>query len=105
MHFLRKVEAEKIADAWLEGLAANTPAADASLQERFVALGSMMETMDKGETLSCLYNPADGTTIMVRGQLKGVIPGKDFNDALLGCWIGPKPGSGEKFKAGILGQR
>ncbi|ACU90157.1 chalcone isomerase family protein [Desulfomicrobium baculatum] len=105
MHFLRKVEAEKIADAWLEGLAANTPAADASLQERFVALGSMMETMDKGETLSCLYNPADGTTIMVRGQLKGVIPGKDFNDALLGCWIGPKPGPGEKFKAGILGQR
>ena len=105
MHFLRKVEAEKIAGAWLEGLEANTPAADASLQERFVALGSMMETMDKGETLSCLYNPADGTTIMVRGQLKGVIAGKDFNDALLGCWIGPKPGSGEKFKAGILGQR
>jgi hypothetical protein len=105
MHFLRKVEAGKIASAWLEGLEANTPAADASLKERFMTLGSMMETMDKGETLNCLYDPADGTTIMVRGQRKGVIPGKDFNDALLACWIGPKPGPGEKFKAGILGQR
>ncbi len=105
MHFVRKVEAEKIASAWLEGLDANTPSADASLKERFVKLGGMMETMDKGETLTCLYDPAQGTTVMVRGQLKGVIPGKDFSDALLACWIGPKPGPGEKFKAGILGQR
>jgi hypothetical protein len=105
MHFLRKVEAEKIAEAWLEGLHANTPAAEASLQERFATLGAMMETMNAGETLDCLYDPASGTTIMVRGQLKGVIAGKDFNDALLACWIGPKPGPGEKFKAGILGQR
>jgi hypothetical protein len=105
MHFLRKVEAEKISGAWLEGLAANTPDADASLRERFATLGGMMETMNQGETLDCLYNPTDGTTIMVRGQLKGVIPGKDFNDALLACWIGLKPGPGEKFKAGILGQR
>ncbi len=104
MHFLRKVEAEKIANAWLEGLQANTPAADASLRERFSTLGALMETMNAGETLDCLYDPASGTTIMVRGQLKGLIPGKDFNDALLACWIGPKPGPGEKFKAGILGQ-
>ena len=105
MHFLRSVEAEKITKAWLEGLAANTPVADASLQERFATLGAMMETMNKGETLECLYDPAGGTSVMVKGRLKGVIPGKDFSDALLACWIGPKPGPGEKFKAGLLGQR
>ena len=105
MHFLREVEAGKIASAWLEGLAANTPAADASLQERFARLGAMMETLDKGQTLECVYIPGQGTTIRVRGQVKGVIEGKDFSDALLACWIGPKPGPGEKFKAGILGQR
>jgi len=105
MHFLRKVEAEKITNAWLEGLAANTPAADASLQERFATLGTIMETMNEGETLDCLYDPASGTTVMVKGQVKGVIQGKDFSDALLACWIGPKPGPGEKFKAGLLGQR
>ncbi len=105
MHFLREVEAEKISAAWLEGLNANTPGAGTSLKERFATLGTMMETMNAGETLDCLYDPASGTTVMVRGQLKGMIPGKDFNDALLACWIGPKPGPGEKFKAGILGQR
>ncbi len=105
MHFLRKVEAEKVASAWMDGLAANTPTADASLKERFARLGAMMETMNEGETLECLYDPAKGTTVTVRGQVKGVIEGKDFNDALLACWIGPKPGPGEKFKAGILGQR
>lgn len=105
MHFLRKVEAEKISGAWLEGLAANTPGADASLGERFATLAGMMETMNQGETLDCLYDPAQGTVIVVRGQTKGVIPGKDFNDALLACWIGPKPGPGEKFKAGVLGLR
>lgn len=105
MHFLRKVEAEKIANAWQEGLVANTPAAGASLKERFAQLAAWMETMDKGEKLDCVYDPASGTTIRVRGQVKGVIAGKDFNDALLACWIGPKPGPGDKFKAGILGQR
>lgn len=105
MHFLREVKAEKIASAWLEGLAANTPAAGASLKERFARLGAMMETLDKGQTLECVYTPGKGTTIRVRGQVKGVIEGKDFSDALLACWIGPKPGPGEKFKAGILGQR
>ena len=105
MHFLRKVEAEKISGAWLEGLAANTPDADASLKERFATLAGMMETMDKGETLDCLYDPAQGTSVVVRGQVKGVIAGKDFSDALLACWIGPKPGPGEKFKAGVLGLR
>lgn len=105
MHFLRKVEAEKISGAWLDGLAANTPGADASLGQRFATLGGMMETMDKGETLDCLYDPAQGTTVVVRGQVKGVIPGKDFSDALLACWIGPKPGPGDKFKAGVLGLR
>lgn len=105
MHFLREVGAEKIASAWLDGLTANTPAADASLKERFARLGAMMETLDKGQTLECVYVPGKGTTIRVRGQAKGIIEGKDFSDALLSCWIGPKPGPGEKFKAGILGRR
>jgi hypothetical protein len=105
MHFLREVGAEKIAAAWLEGLEANTPGADASLKERFARLGSMMETLDDGQALECVYAPGAGTTIRIRGQVKGTIQGKDFSDALLACWIGPEPGPGKKFKAGVLGLR
>ena len=103
MHFLSSVEAEKISAAWIDGLAANTPSADASIKERFAQLSTMMEKMDKGEAMECIYEPGTGTTVRVKGTTKGVIKGKDFNDALLACWIGPKPGPGEKFRVGILG--
>ena len=97
--------AKQIAQAWQEGLDTNTPSAEASLKDRFAQLATMMEPMDKGDTLDCVYEPGAGTTIRVKGVVKGIIPGKDFSDALLACWIGPKPGPGEKFKAGILGRR
>ncbi len=103
MHFLREVPAAKIAEAWRAGLADNTPGADAALKERFDALAAMMETMASGQTLECAYDPAVGTTVRVKGATKGIIAGKDFADALLACWIGPKPGPGEKFRAGLLG--
>ena len=74
-------------------------------EERFARLGTMMETMKSGEALECLYDPATGTSVRIRGEIKGAIPGKDFNDALLACWIGPKPGPGEKFKSGVLGRK
>lgn len=104
MHFLRGVQAKQIAQAWQEGLDANAPSADASLKDRFAQLATMMEPMDRGDALDCVYEPGAGTTIRVKGVVKGIIPGKDFSDALLACWIGPKPGPGEKFRAGILGQ-
>lgn len=105
MHFLRSVAAEKITEAWMDGLAANTPDAPPFVRENFATLGSMMENMNSGETLECHYAPSTGTTIVVKGKTKGVIQGKDFQDALLACWIGPKPGPGEKFRAGLLGAR
>lgn len=104
MHFERSVGAAKITGAWQEGLEANTSQADETLKARFAQLGTMMEDMDEGQTLECAYLPGTGTTVRVKGAVKGVIEGKDFSDALLACWIGPKPGPGEKFKTGLLGK-
>ncbi len=44
-------------------------------------------------------------TVMVRGEAKGTLPGKEFADALWKAWIGPKPGPGEGFKRALLGVR
>ena len=49
------------------------------------------------------YIPEKGTEIKVKESVKGIIEGKSFSDALFACWIGPKPGPGEKFKKRILG--
>ncbi|MDH3524762.1 MAG: chalcone isomerase family protein [Acidobacteriota bacterium] len=46
--------------------------------------------------------PAEGTTIEVKGSVKGTIEGKAFADALFACWLGPKPPS-PGLKEGLLG--
>jgi hypothetical protein len=43
-----------------------------------------------------------GTEVELNGASKGTVEGKEFADALLACWLGPKPPS-EDFKAGLLG--
>jgi hypothetical protein len=53
--------------------------------------------------MTLTYVPGTGTTIDIAGVSKGTIAGKEFADALLRCWIGPKPGPGEGFKKNLLG--
>jgi len=104
MHFVRDVEAKSINEAWFEGLKDNTPDFTPELKAKFDQLANMMVDIKENEALGFTYTPTTGTDIMVAGQSKGGIPGKDFADAILATWIGPKPGPGKKFKAALLGQ-
>jgi len=104
MHFLRAVGAEKMNGAWYEGLDANVPTSSSELKEKFEQLAKMMEDIKEGQAMGFTYDPGKGTQVMVNGNIKGVIPGKDFADAILATWIGPNPGPGKRFKAELLGQ-
>lgn len=103
MHWVRDVGKDKICEGWDEGLAANTPGASAELKKDFVTLCGYMEDAAKGDPFVFTYLPGAGTTVEVKGKAKGTIAGKPFADALLACWIGPKPGPGEEFKKNLLG--
>lgn len=103
MHFLRSVGKGKLNDAWNEGLEANVPGAGQDLKEKFSRLNGLMEDMEAGDVMMFTYLPGNGTQVVVKGQQKGVIEGKEFADALFSCWIGPKPGPGQKFKEKLLG--
>ncbi|HEX4952133.1 MAG TPA: chalcone isomerase family protein [Thermoanaerobaculia bacterium] len=103
MHWVRDVEKGSICGAWDEGLAANTPNASAELRQAFATLCGFMADAKAGDDYVFSYVPGTGTTIEVKGQLKGTIPGKPFADALFACWIGPKPGPGQDFKKALLG--
>jgi len=103
MHFVRSVDASKINEGWRDGLSANTANASPELKKQFDTLYSWMEKVKDGDLLSFTYIPGQGTRVKVKGQLKGTLEGKAFADALLACWIGPKPGPGEGFKRDILG--
>lgn len=104
MHFVYDVDKGKIAEAWSEGLAANTPNAGADVKNAFKSLSSWMEDMKEGQELSMTYVPGTGTTVQVNGKVKGTLPGKAVNDAILSTWIGPKPGPGKDFRTAVLGQ-
>ena len=105
MHFISgHGTKDKVCGAWNDGLKDNTPGASAELQQQFVDLCGMMQDLKKGESLTITYLPGTGTTINLAGTDKGPVAGKDFADAILRCWSGPKPGPGEGFKKNLLGQ-
>lgn len=103
MHFVRDVDKEKICNAWNEGLEANTPEASTELKQQFKQLCDYMTDIKDGQAFTFTYLPETGTAIEVAGEARGTITGKPFADAMLRCWIGPKPDPGEDFKKSILG--
>jgi chalcone isomerase-like protein len=103
MQFVRDVKANQMCDAWKEGLADNTRNPSPALKEQFNTLCRLMEKVRDGDQLAFTYLPGIGTNIYVKGQSKGIIPGKEFADALFKSWIGPRPGPGEDFKRRLLG--
>ena len=102
MHFTYDVSKQQVCDAWYESLAGNRRDASAALKKDFDTLCSYMEDVTKGEELTFIYVPGDGTTIEVKGETKGALAGKDFADALFASWIGDRPATG-KLKKGLLG--
>ncbi len=105
MHFISGHGTKgKMCGAWNDGLKDNTPGAPAELTQQFADLCGMMVDIKDGESLVLTYVPETGTKIEIAGMERGVVPGKAFADAVLRCWIGPKPGPGEGFKKGVLGR-
>ncbi len=105
LQFLYHPSAKQMCGAWNESLEDNTPNASVELKQQFVTLCGYMEDIKKGEQFVFTYLPGSGTTVEVRGKVKGTIMGKEFADALFKSWIGPKPGPGEDFKKKVLGIR
>lgn len=103
LQFLYHPSAKQMCGAWNESLEDNTPNASAELKQQFVTLCGYMEDVKKGEQFVFTYLPGSGTTVEVRGKVKGTIMGKEFADALFKSWIGPRPGPGEGFKKKVLG--
>lgn len=93
MHFLYdEVGKDKLIEGWNEGFSGNTKAEEVvKLQARIDQFNKMFDDAHKGDVVVLDFVPDQGTTITFAKQVKGVIPGKDFNDALLRIWLGDKP--------------
>ena len=101
LHFLHsEVTRDKLVEAWNEGFKENSgPGELAKLQERIDQFNAMFGDVKKDDVIVLDFSPATGTVVTLKGQKKGAITGKDFNDALLRIWLGEKPiSSGLKEK-------
>lgn len=103
MHFLRDVGKSRLVEAWKEGFAGNAPAAQAKLGKEIERFLGFWRDVKEGEQVTMTYVPGKGTTVSFAGKEMGTIEGKEFADALLSVWLGPKPPS-EDLKAGLLGK-
>ncbi len=100
----RRISAEQITEAISDILKDNMSKDELQLYEDQLATFSRLfeDSLFSGEQGTVDYVPGIGTRVSIRGEIQGVIPGKDFFNALLTVWIGEYPVS-NKFKDGILG--
>ncbi len=105
MHFVyHKVGRDKLVDAWNEGFEANTsPAERTALHKRIDKFNSLFGDAPRGQVVLLDYVPGKGTTVTIDGHVRGMIPGKDFNDALMRIWLGEHPVT-SSLKRELLGQ-
>lgn len=106
MHFLYKgVGPDKLVDGWNDGFSGNlSKEAKAELQPQIDMFNGMFtEEMKKGDVIVLDYIPGQGTRVVIKDSVKGVVPGKKFNDALLSIWLGEEP-VGSSLKKAMLGQ-
>lgn len=101
---LKRVSGRRMATAMYEALQLNTTREEAKrLETRVQQIVKMFDTrFTKGENGYIEWVPGQGSRVVVRGEVKGIIPGKDLYDAILRIWIGDNP-VGASFKRQVLG--
>lgn len=103
MHFVYdEVSAEKLVAGWNEGFEGNlSEQQQAGLAEQIKTFNTMFDTVHAGDEVLLDYLPGQGTRVTIKGVIKGVIVGEDFNHALLNIWLGDEPAD-EGLKEAML---
>ncbi|WP_419812876.1 chalcone isomerase family protein [Bacterioplanoides sp.] len=76
----------------------------AAIRPRLESMKSFLDVdFGEGTIVYIEWDPNDGLNhVMVNNELRGSVPGRDLNDAILKLWIGKNP-VGRDFKQEILG--
>ena len=93
LHILYKaISRDKLVKAWSERFEANlSPETLSILEEKIKRFNSLFHSVKKGDVITVDFLPTTGTEISVNGHTLGVIPGREFNQAVLSIWLGKKP--------------
>jgi len=100
----KEVARNKLLDSWREGFEKNQrSSALQKLQSRIEAFYALFDSSAMAkDQFRFDYLPGSGTHVSKNQQLLGVIPGKDFSNALLEIWLGNHPAD-KSLKRAMLG--
>lgn len=99
-----KVGKEKIIEGWNEGFFKNSQEKLPVLKARIDQFnGYFTSDLKKGDRFDFVYQPGVGTAVSINKVKLGVVPGKDFMQALWAIWLGDNPAD-QKLKEKLLGQ-
>jgi hypothetical protein len=96
------VPKDKMIEAYEEGLSSNAGAMKSSQAANFQKFYGWLSDMAAGDQIVYEYVPGKGTTVSVKGAVKGTIEGTEFMKALFSIYLGATPPTGP-LKAGLLG--
>jgi len=103
LEYLRAIKGKDFGPATDKGIAKNVDATTYErLRPRIDYHNSLYEDVQPGDRYSLTYIPGRGTELALNGELKGIIEGADFAEAVFSIWLGPKP-INDSFKKQILG--
>ena len=105
MHFLYKeIKPDQIVGHCMNGFEKNSGTMLSRIRERISRFfGFFTFPLKRGDTLCLTYIPEKGTEVMLRGELTGIIEGRDFMELIASNWLGPHPPS-QQFKRDLLGE-
>ncbi|MFV2056846.1 MAG: chalcone isomerase family protein [Thiohalomonadales bacterium] len=104
MHFLYDgVSKKKITGGWTDGFEENnSPQQFEKLKAALNQFNDLFTDTKKGDVILLDYLPQTGTQVSINNELKGTIPGEEFNKALRKVWLGDEPADSGLKKA-LLG--
>jgi hypothetical protein len=98
----KKVEKEKIVEAFAEGLANNAPGVSNSPEAK-AFLSSFKDDFVAGDTVDISLSPDGTVSATHNGKTLGTVRSPAFAQGVLLIWFGEKPADGG-LKKGMLGQ-
>ena len=98
-----KMTRQEFAEEWQKGFSKNQPEQEFNaLKPQIAQFTNMFPTVAKGDVIIFEYTPQSGTRVYINGDLKGAMPGKEFHQSLLKCWLG-KDALDSSLKTSLLG--
>ncbi len=89
--YARKIRSEQLASAAEKILEKNVPRDMLeNVQSRIDALNAAYRDVGRGDRYSLRYQPGQGTTLSLNGEVIHQIPGDDFQRIYFSIWLGPE---------------